>query len=369
MTGRDVTRLFAGASSPISDVIACIDRSGRVSLALIVDEKRRLLNTVTDGDVRRGLLAGCSLTDSVAKLLDRKSLTPHPAPTTAPAGSDDATLLRIMQDRAVRQLPLLDAEGRVVDIVILGDFLPQVVKPIRAVVMAGGQGMRLRPLTEDIPKPMLPVGGRPVMERIVEQLRDVGIRHIHVATHYQSKKIEEHFGSGESFGVRIDYVKEETPLGTGGALGLLEASDETVLVINGDILTQVDFRSMYAFHQDQRADMTVGVRRYEVQVPYGVVECDGAQIRGLREKPQLNFFVNAGIYLLEPQVFRLIAPNRHLNITDLVSQLVASGSTVVSYPICEYWLDMGQHEDYAQAQEDAREGKLRKRASLLTDGT
>jgi NDP-sugar pyrophosphorylase family protein len=261
----------------------------------------------------------------------------------------------------------LDAEGRVVDIVILGDFLPQAVKPIRAVVMAGGQGLRLRPLTEDIPKPLLPVGGRPVMERIVEQLRDVGIRHIHVATHYQSEKIEEHFGSGESFGVRIDYVKEETPLGTGGALGLLEASDETVLVINGDILTQVDFRSMYAFHQDQRADMTVGVRRYDFQVPYGVVECEGVQIRGLREKPQLNFFVNAGIYLLEPQVFRLIAPNRRLNITDLVSQLVASGSTVVSYPICEYWLDMGQREDYAQAQEDAREGKLRRRASPLTD--
>jgi dTDP-glucose pyrophosphorylase len=365
MTGRDVTQLFAGVSSPISDVIACIDRSGRISLALIVDQNRRLLNTISDGDVRRGLLAGCTLSDPVEKLLDRKSQTPHPAPVTAPAGTGDATLLRIMQDCGVRQLPLLDAEGSVVDIVILSDFLPQVVKPIRAMVMAGGQGMRLRPLTEDTPKPMLPVGGRPVMERIVEQLRDVGIRHIQIATHYQSEKIVEHFGSGESFGVNIDYIKEETPLGTGGALGLLEAPDETVLVINGDILTQVDFRSMYAFHQDHRADMTVGVRRYDVQVPYGVVDCDGVQIRGLREKPQLNFFVNAGIYLLEPQVFRLIVPNRHLNITDLVSQLVAAGNVVVSYPICEYWLDMGQHEDYKQAQEDARNGKLHKPASAF----
>ena len=212
MTGRDVTLLFAGADSPISDAIACIDRSGRISMALIVDENRRLLNTVTDGDVRRGLLAGYSLTDPVARLLERKSQTPHPAPTTAPAGSDDATLLQIMQDRGVRQLPLLNAEGRVVDIVILGDFLPQVVKPIRAMVMAGGQGMRLRPLTEDTPKPMLPVGGRPVMERIVQQLRDVGIRHIHIATNYQSEKIVEHFGSGESFGVNIDYVKEQSLL-------------------------------------------------------------------------------------------------------------------------------------------------------------
>jgi dTDP-glucose pyrophosphorylase len=365
MTGRDVSQLFAGFASPISEVIACIDRSGKISLALIVDENQRLLNTISDGDVRRGLLAGCSLSDSVEKLLERKVLTPHPAPVTAQVGTDDASLIQIMQDRGVRQLPLIDAEGRVVDIVILGDFLPQVIKPIRAMVMAGGQGMRLRPLTEDTPKPMLPVGGRPVMERIVEQLRDVGIRHIHIATHYQSEKIVNHFGRGESFGVNIDYVKEETPLGTGGALGLLEASDETVLVINGDILTQVDFRSMYAFHQDQRADMTVGVRRYDVQVPYGVVDCEGVQIRGLREKPQLSFFVNAGIYLLEPQVFRMISPNRHLNITDLVSQVVDSGSVVVSYPICEYWLDMGQHENYMRAQEDARDGKLHKPASAF----
>lgn len=360
MTGRDVSQLFAGAESPISEVIACIDRSGRISLALIVDERRRLLNTISDGDVRRGILAGCTLTDPVSKLLERKSLTPHPVPVTAPAGSDDATLLQIMQDHSVRQLPIVDAESRVVDIVILNDFLPQAVRPIRAMVMAGGLGMRLRPLTEDTPKPMLPVGGRPVMERIIEQLRDVGIRHIHVATHYQSEKIMNHFGTGESFGVEIDYVNEEAPLGTGGALGLLDAPDEPVLVINGDIVTQLDFRSMYAFHQDQRADMTVAVRRYDVQVPYGVVDCEGAQIRGLREKPQLSFFVNAGIYLLEPEVFRQIAPNRHLNITDLVSQLVDSGRVVVSYPICEYWLDMGEPESYQKAQEDARDGRLHK---------
>lgn len=365
MTGRDISQLFAGVNSPISDVIACIDRAGRVSLALIVDESRRLLNTLSDGDVRRGLLAGFSLNDSASKLLARKALMPHPVPVTAPVGATDATLLRIMQEQSVRQLPLIDTQGRVVDIVLLSDFLPQVVKPIRAVVMAGGQGMRLRPLTEDTPKPMLPVGGRPVMERIVEQLRDVGIRHIHVATGFQSEKIVNHFGTGESFGVNINYVKEETPLGTGGALGLLEAPEEPVLVINGDIVTQVDFRSMYAFHQDHRAEMTVGVRRYDVDVPYGVVECEGVQIRGLREKPQLKFFVNAGIYLLEPQVFRLIAPNRHLNITDLVAQLVASGSTVVSYPICEYWLDMGQMADYRKAQDDATNGLLAKSVSTL----
>jgi len=225
-------------------------------------------------------------------------------------------------------------------------------------VMAGGQGMRLRPLTESTPKPLLPVGGRPVMEIIIGQLRDVGVKRIHVATHYQAEKIMQHFGNGESFGVDISYVEEEVPLGTGGALGLLKAPDEPVLVINGDILTQVDFRSLHAFHKEHAADMTVGVRRYDIQVPYGVVSCIGAKIRYLKEKPQLSLFVNAGIYLLEPSVFRLIPANEHLNITDLVSKLLQMKRTVVSYPICEYWLDIGQYEDYQQAQEDAKNGKF-----------
>jgi len=360
MTGRDVTKLFASSSSQISDVIACIDRSGRISLALIVDENRRLLNTISDGDVRRGILRGCSLTDPVSKLLEIKALTPHPVPVSAPADSDPEALLAIMRGRGVRQLPLLGPDDAVVDIVILADFQAQAAKPLRAVVMAGGQGVRLRPLTESLPKPMLPVGGRPVMQFIVEQLRDVGVRHIHVSTHYQPEKIMDHFGNGESFGVDIKYVNEAVPLGTGGALGLLEMPDEPVLVINGDILTQVDFRLMYAFHQEHRADMTVAVRRYEVKVPYGVVDCEDARVRGLREKPELSFFVNAGIYLLEPTVFRHIRNNQHMNMTDLIQTLIDCGQAVVSFPICEYWLDMGQHADYEKAQEDVRTGKMGK---------
>jgi NDP-sugar pyrophosphorylase family protein len=192
----------------------------------------------------------------------------------------------------------------------------------------------------------------------VEQLRDVGVKRIHVTTHYQADKIMRHFGDGESFGVKIEYVNEDVPLGTGGALGLLDPPQETVLVINGDILTQVDFRAMYNFHQDHRAEMTVGVRRYGMQVPYGVVECDGFNICALKEKPQLSFFVNAGVYLLEPSVFGLIPAHQHFNITDLVSSLLEAGRTVVSYPIREYWLDIGQRDDYRQAQQDALVGKL-----------
>jgi dTDP-glucose pyrophosphorylase len=362
MIGRDVSKLFVNPNDSIGEVIASIDRSGRVSLALVVDRQGCLINTITDGDVRRGLMAGLRLDAPASGLLQIKAGTPYPEPVTASASDDPATLLQILQDRCIRQLPLLDSKGVVVDLVILSDFQRLAQQPFRAVVMAGGKGMRLRPLTENTPKPMLPVGGRPVLEFIVEQLRDVGVRRIHVTTHYQAEKIMDHFGAGESFGVEISYLQEETPLGTGGALGLLEKPEEPVLVINGDILTNVDLRGLHAFHQDHGAEMTVGVRRYEMQVPYGVVDCDGVNIRGVREKPQMSFFVNAGIYLLEPSVFDLIPPNQHLNITDLVERLTESGRTVVSYPICEYWLDMGQHEHYQQAREDAMLGKLHHRA-------
>jgi dTDP-glucose pyrophosphorylase len=360
MTCRDVTRLFISITSVISDAIAVIDRSGRMSIALVVDEHRHLLNTVSDGDVRRSILAGLALTDPVSRLLEIKARTPYPLPVTAPIGTKPEALLQILQERSVRQLPLLDESGAVVDIVILSDFLPQMqpAKGFQAVVMAGGLGMRLRPLTDDMPKPMLPVGGRPVMEILVEQLRHIGVKRIHVSTHFQAEKIMDHFGKGESFGVEIDYVQEDVPLGTGGALGLMERPDEPVLVINGDILTQVDFQSMFAFHQDHRADMTVGVRRYAVQVPYGVVDCDGPRVSALREKPELSFFVNAGIYLLEPSVFEHISGGQHMNMTDLIQILIERDKSVISFPISEYWLDMGQHADYEKAQEDARSGKL-----------
>jgi NDP-sugar pyrophosphorylase family protein len=229
---------------------------------------------------------------------------------------------------------------------------------LEAVIMAGGKGARLRPLTEDLPKPMLPVGGRPLMERIVEQLQQAGIRQVNVMTHYKPEKIIQHFGDGRDYGVELSYVNEDLPLGTGGALGLLTPPRETQLVINGDILTQVDFKAMLTFHQDNKADMTVAVSHYEIMVPYGVVECEGAQIRSLKEKPQLGFFVNAGIYLLEPSVYKFIPNGQYFNMTDLIRWLLDAGETVVSFPIREYWLDIGEYSDYMKAQNDVENGKI-----------
>ena len=200
-----------------------------------------------------------------------------------------------MQENAVQSAPLVDGEGRVVDVVTLQELLPQPSAPVHAVIMAGGFGRRLLPFTEDLPKPMLSVDGRPLLERIVDQLRDSGIEQINVTTHFKPEKIVDHFGDGQAFGVDITYVNEDRPLGTGGALGLMPVPEETTLVINGDVLTRVDFRTMLMYHRSHQADMTVAVSQYGIAVPYGVVECEGPAICRLREKPQVNFLVNAGI--------------------------------------------------------------------------
>jgi NDP-sugar pyrophosphorylase family protein len=207
------------------------------------------------------------------------------------------------------------------------------------------------PLTKDLPKPMLPVGNKPLMEILVQQLRDAGIRRLNITVHHQPEKIIEHFGDGREFGVDITYATEDRPLGTAGALGMIEAPQETVLVVNGDILTGLDFRAMLAYHREQRADLTVAVQRYEVQVPYGVIECEGAFVRRLAEKPVLGFVVNAGIYLLEPSVHRLIPTGERYDMTELIQRLLDEGRPVAPFPIREYWLDIGQHADYERAQE------------------
>jgi dTDP-glucose pyrophosphorylase/CBS domain-containing protein len=339
-------------SASIRDAIKCIDRSGAISLALLVDENGRLMSVLTDGDIRRGLLHRLDLGAPVLDLLPIKALMPNAKAVTAPVGTDHPTLLSIMQEKGVRQLPLVDGEDKVVDIVLLRDLLPEVTSGLQAVVMAGGFGTRLSPLTEEMPKPMLPVGGRPLLERIVAQLQTAGIQRVNITTHYKPEKIVEYFGTGSAFGVDIQYVNEDRPLGTGGALRLLPLPDTPTLVVNGDVVTAIDYRQMLDYHREHSADMTVAVNLHTIQVPYGVIESEGAQITGVKEKPDIKLFVNAGIYLLEPSVYKCIPDREHFNMTDVLEQLLVAKRTVVSFPIREYWMDIGQHIDYEQAQKD-----------------
>jgi NDP-sugar pyrophosphorylase family protein len=195
------------------------------------------------------------------------------------------------------------------------------------------------------------------MELIINQLHRAGIRRVTVATYYQPEKIKDHFGDGRTFGVEIEYLTEETPLGTAGALGLLDDPQEPLLVINGDLLTQIDFRAMMAFHHEQAAGLTIAVRHYDLQVPYGVLDCEGPSVRRVREKPMLQFVVNAGIYLLEPWALQYIPRGQRFDMTHLIESLLENERPVASFPVLEYWLDIGQHADYEQAQKDMQDGK------------
>ena len=326
----------------------CIDREA-CGIALVVAPDRKLIGTVTDGDMRRAVLASVDLDRPVAELLASKIKTEYPKPITSPEGSSKDKQLSLFHRYGLRQIPIVDNDGKVVDLVMLNDLIPVRDLPLQAVIMAGGLGTRLRPLTDDLPKPMLPVDGKPLMELVIEQLRQLGIRRVNVTTHYKPEKISDHFGDGSAFGVEISYVNEDRPLGTVGGLGLINAPTEPLLVINGDILTQVDFRAMLAYHQEHQALMTIAVRQYDIKVPYGVIKCEGPRVCSLKEKPQMHFLVNAGVYLLDPQVFKFIPKGEYLNMTDLIQRLLDSQHTVVSFPIIEYWLDIGHITDYQRA--------------------
>jgi len=224
--------------------------------------------------------------------------------------------------------------------------------PIQVIIMAGGFGTRLLPLTENLPKPMLPVGDQPLLQRIIEKLRRIGLRRIHIAAYYQPEKIMEYFGDGQSFGVELEYLLEEQPLGTAGAIGLMAPLAEPLLIINGDTLTSIDYRAMLDFHRRHGADLTIATHSHTVQVPYGVLDCDGARVRGMREKPSVEFCINAGIYVMQPSVQQLIARGQHLHMSELIPRLIEADRVVVGFPFEDYWLDIGQHDHYQQAQTD-----------------
>ena len=353
----EIAGVLISSDSTIQEAMACIDRNAR-GIALVVDEEQRLLGTITDGDIRRAILDRLDIDVSVSELLERKSGTPYPKPITAPLGTARAELLQLMTKNAVRQIPLLDKDGRVVELTTWDGLLPGEALPLQAVIMAGGEGARLRPLTEEKPKPLLPVGNRPAMELMVDQLCKAGIRRVNVTTHYKGEQIAEYFGDGSDFGVEIRYVTEDRPLGTAGGLGLMKNPEEPLLVVNGDIVTQVDFRAMYAFHKEHNAELTVAVREYDLEIPYGIIESEGPCVTGLLEKPVQRFFVNAGVYLLEPAVWRYIPSGECFDMTDLIQRLLEEGRPVVSFPIIEYWLDIGHPTDYQQVQKDVESGKI-----------
>lgn len=342
--------VIAPPELPIADAISQLDRAGTGALVLCAPG-RQLRGVLTDGDIRRAILRKVPLdapSETIAVL----------SPVVAHGMISAAEALQVMLEHDINHLPVVDDMGMLLDLLLRKNLVAEVSTDLTAVIMAGGFGKRLLPLTEHVPKPMLPVGERPLLERTIEQLRDSGIREVHLTTHYLPESIVGHFGDGGAFGVRMNYSNEDQPLGTAGGLKLIPRPGGPFLVINGDILTRVSYPQMLRYHQKHGALLTVGVRVHEVQVPFGVVECDDARVTELKEKPRFTLLINAGIYLLEPSAWDYIPDGRRFDMTDLIHRLLEEGQVVASFPIIEYWQDVGRHEDYRRAQEDLRDGRF-----------
>jgi dTDP-glucose pyrophosphorylase len=337
--------VIVGPQTPLEQVIACIDKSA-LQCAVVVNENGSLAGMVTDGDIRRAILRRASLQTPIEQVM-------NPAPTSVAATMDRDEMLALMRRRAFHHLPLVDGAGRVVGLATLDQLLGAVERPNWIVLMAGGLGTRLRPLTEDLPKPLLPVGGKPVLENIVESFAEQGFRRIFVAVNYKAEMIRQYFGSGERWGVQMHYLDEQQPLGTAGALSLLpEQPTEPMIVMNGDLLTRTNFANLLQFHATHAACATMAVREYGQQVPYGVLTLDGTRICSIEEKPITKHFVSAGIYALAPEALEFVTAETFLDMPTLFGRLIAARRTTAAYPLREYWVDIGRLEELERAQRE-----------------
>lgn len=332
-------------NASLRDALIAIDNGG-IEIALVVSADERLLGTVTDGDVRRALLEDAALSDQV-----RPYLAPNPVVVTSDVSRAD--VLDLMRARVLSQIPITDSDGRLVGIHVLQEVLGRVQRPNWAVIMAGGRGTRLGNLTDTTPKPMIPVAGRPILERIVLHLVGSGIRTIFISVNYMSEVIEDHFGDGEAFGCRVHYLREQEPLGTGGSLGLLgeggHVSSAPVLVMNGDLIVDFSVDGLLAAHQSSGAIATLAVRDYSHSVPFGVISAVDDRLVKLDEKPLHTWLVNAGIYVLEPELIERVPARTPLAVTALLQAALDSGDPVACWRTSSEWHDVGRPSDLQRA--------------------
>ncbi|MCE8027082.1 CBS domain-containing protein [Halomonas daqingensis] len=333
----------------LGEAIKVLDREA-LRIALVVDRQRRLIGTVTDGDVRRALLNNNNLDIKVSSIMCRQ-------PQVAHRDWSKARMLTWMEQHELLQLPIVDDDQKLIGLETLHGLLQRPRQDNPVFLMAGGFGKRLRPLTNTCPKPMLRVGDKPILELILEGFVNAGFHRFYISTHYMPEQIREHFGDGSQWNVHIQYVHEETPLGTGGALGLLphDEIDQSLFMMNGDLLTNLNYLALLAFHEEHGGSATMCVREFEYQVPYGVIEADGYRAKAIVEKPVHTYNVNAGIYLLSPELVKRISSGTRIDMPTLLEQEMVEGHGVNLYPLKEYWLDIGQMDDFQRAQSDINE--------------
>lgn len=333
---------------PLHDALSVLDRGG-LQIAVVVDERRRVLGTLTDGDIRRALLRQLPMSTPAEEIMSR-------SPKIASASASKEEVLANMERNRLLQVPIVDEEGRIVAIQTLHDLLQPRRRENVVFLMAGGFGKRLQPLTDQCPKPLLNVGDKPILEIIIERFVAAGFYRFFISTHYLPEMIRNRIGNGSRWKVELEYVHEDEPLGTGGALGLLpkERIREPMFMMNGDLLTNLDFNNLMDFHEDHGCMATMCVRKYEHQIPYGVIESDGLRVMSMIEKPVYQHFINAGIYVLSPEILQTVPNGQRIDMPTLLEGQMSKGGAVNIFPIHEYWLDIGQMEDYKKAQLEIR---------------
>jgi len=342
---KNYKKILLKPTSTIKEALQIIDK-GAIQIALVVDEKEKLLGTLTDGDIRRGLLNNLSLKDSIETIIFK-------TPIVCSVEDTKEKILEIALAKKLHQIPIVDKDGKLVGIKEIAELLKPESKSNRVVLMVGGLGTRLRPLTEHTPKPMLKVGNKPILETIILNFKKYGFINIILCVSYKSEIIEEYFKDGSKFGVNIEYMHENKRMGTAGALSLVkERLEEPFFVMNGDLLTNINFENMMEYHILNNSVATMGVREYDFQVPYGVVKTNGADIVSIEEKPTHQFFVSGGVYVLSPKVLEYIPEDEYYDMPTLFEKLIEEKEKSISFPIHEYWLDIGRIEEFEKANDE-----------------
>ncbi len=342
---KSIENIKLNLNAKIKEALKIID-SGAMQIALVVDDDGILIGTLTDGDIRRGILKGLSLDDSIESIIFK-------TPATANISDTKDEILKIALYRKLNQIPIVDENGKALGIQSITELIEPKHRSNRVILMVGGLGTRLRPLTKTTPKPMLKVGNKPILQTIVKKFAQYGYTRITMCVNYKSKVIQDFFKDGSEFGVHIDYIQEDKRMGTAGALSLLkQIPNEPFFVMNGDLLTNVNFEHLHDFHTSYNSMATMCVREYDFQVPYGVVNIQNSQILSIEEKPVHKFFVSAGIYMLSPKALEFIPKDEFFDMPTLFEKLIKAKENIISFPLREYWLDIGQIDEYKRANEE-----------------
>ncbi|HUH42316.1 MAG TPA: nucleotidyltransferase family protein [Sulfurimonas sp.] len=342
---KNIESIKLKPTATIKEALRIID-SGAMQIALIVDKDDKFLGTLTDGDIRRGLLKGLDLDSSIESVIFK-------TPTVAKISNTKEEILKVALTKKLHQIPIIDEDGTIIGIQEIEELIKPKNKINKVVLMVGGLGTRLWPLTENTPKPMLKVGNKPILQTIVEKFAEYGYTNIVMCVNYKSHVIHEYFGDGSKFGVTIEYILEEQRMGTVGALSLLqEKPTEAFFVMNGDLLTNINFGHLHDYHLTNNSMATMCVREYDFQVPYGVVNIKNSKILSIEEKPTHKFFVSAGIYMLSSEVLKEIPENEYYDMPTLFEKLISKNKNVVSFPLREYWLDIGRIEEFERANQE-----------------